>query len=395
MTSKGLSEYAGRYRVLEEPGVQIVAGQDQIALRLPGVPPEFDAVLAADEAGGADSFRFAAEPLAGVPVTFARDESGAVSTIDIGGFAQLNRSDDAAKDHDYLFVPEVEPEKTKAEAFEKLWATAVERGDGGLIGYDLSEPKHEFLSYLVEHKPIVLHGSNEPGIDLFEPRRRSTDGAPSGNKQAVYACTDGIWPLYFAIVDRENYQGSLSNGVLQVENEDGQRARLYYFSLSREELGREPGPWTRGTVYILPNATFEQTTVVGVQPLEVASEAPVRPLARLSVSPEDFPCLRDVYGHDGSIDARILELARKLYAECSEARPLEDGYALRYAWSPEWAATAVEYIDLLRPLNPWRRFEIEVEPEGGGVWLTMRGSEALRDVIERELAKAGKGSAEL
>ncbi len=390
MADRNLSEYAGRYRVLEEPGVEIIASRERLALRLPGVPPQYDAPLAPDGAGGEDSFRFASGPLAGVPVTFGSDESGAISKIDIGGITKLNRDDDRARDHDYHFVPQMEPDEAKAEAFEGLWAAAVEHGDGGLIEYDLHEPKHEFLSYLVERKPVVLHGSNEPDIRVFEPRRRSTDGAPSGNKRAVYACRDGIWPLYFAVVDRENYQGSLSNGVLQVENEDGGRARLYYFSLSREELDREPGPWTSGTVYILPGKTFEQTTGVAVQPLEVASEAPVRPLARLSVSPEDFPFLRDVYGHDGSVDARIRELARKLYEECGEARALEDGYALRYEWSPEWAAAVVEYIDLLRPLNPWRRFEIQIEPGGGPVWLLMRGSEVLRDVIEKELAKVGK-----
>ena len=381
-----LDEYVGRYGVLEEPGVEIAAVADGLVLRLPGAPSEFDAALASDEAGGPDRFRIAAGPLAGLAVTFSRSEPGAVSAIDIGGFTQLNWRPDADWP-EYLFFRQLPAADTKASAFEALWAAAVEHGDGGLITYELAYPKHEFLGYLVEHKPVVLHGSNDPDIEHFEPRRRSLDGSPSGSKRAVYACTDGIWPLYFAVVDRKNYQGSLRNGVFSIGNERGERARVYYFSLSRDELNRKPGPWTSGTIYILPAGTFQQTRAADL-PLEVASEAPVRPLANLAVSPEDFPFLHNVHGHDDSFDLRARELTRRLYAECREARALEDGYALRYDWSPEWAAATMEYIDIMRFGNPWRSFEIDIEPDGGPAWLTMRGSAALKDVIELGLAEA-------
>ncbi len=384
----GFDDYAGAYSVIEEPGVHIVATDRGLVARLPGAPPRFDAALERDQSGDPDRFRIAAGPLAGLPMTFARDEGGRVSTLNVGGLDTLNRQPLSAETHDYLYVPDLELDDEKAAAFEKLWAEEVEGGDGRLLTYALDHRKHEFLRFLAERKPVVLHGSNLPDIERFEPRRHTLGGSASGSLRGVYACTDGIWPLYFAVVDRKNYPGSLRNGAMPIENEYGEKARLYYFSLDREELAREPGPWTDGTIYILPGETFSQTVQSGLLPLEVVSEVPVRPLAKLAVTPEDFPFLHDVYGHDDTRSYRNIELARRLYSECTDARPLDDGYALRYEWSLDLVEAMMEYIDMERFGNSWRSFEILVEPDGGAVWLTMRGSEALRDVIERGLADA-------
>ncbi|MDB5540334.1 MAG: hypothetical protein JWQ89_2061 [Devosia sp.] len=57
----------------------------------------------------------------------------------------------------------------------------------------------------------MLHGSTNPDIEVFEPRK-SDDVNAFGDQTAVYAASDGIWPLYFAILDRQRYRMSLING---------------------------------------------------------------------------------------------------------------------------------------------------------------------------------------
>jgi hypothetical protein len=173
-----------------------------------------------------------------------------------------------------------------------------------VIEYTLAAPKWQFLCYLSDHKLIVLHGSGRADIREFEPRQ-SNDIAEFGNRRAVYAASDGIWPIYFAIMDRDHGVTSLVNGCARVIGADGSRSEpLYFFSINADALPRQP--WRRGIIYLLPRQSFEQQPLqpyAGLQ-LEIpqwASPAPVRPLAQLPVEPSDFPFLEQLHGHDPRI----------------------------------------------------------------------------------------------
>lgn len=75
----------------------------------------------------------------------------------------------------------------------------------------------------------------------------------------------------------------------------------YFFSIGANAL---PGnPWRNGTVYLLPADTFERQPRQRYRSIEIetaqrASLARVRPLAKLSVEPNDFPFLAQVRRHD-------------------------------------------------------------------------------------------------
>ena len=189
-------------------------------------------------------------------------------------------------------------------AFERLYREAVAPGTGQAIDYTLAVPRWQFLCWLCETQEILLHGSGDPGIAEFEPRQ-SNDLAEFGNRQAVYAASDGIWPIYFAVMDRERYVRSLSNACFRVVGPDGSRGEPYYFfSINGDALPHRP--WRQGTIYLLPRATFEPQPLlqVGEAQIEVAQWAslvPVRPLARLTVDPEDFPFLDRIYPHDPAV----------------------------------------------------------------------------------------------
>jgi len=67
-------------------------------------------------------------------------------------------------------------------------------------------------------------------------------------------------------------------------------------------------PWRTGTVYVLPRDTFGQQPEEDWHGLKLASTqwaspAAIRPLARLVVTPDDFPFLGQVHGHDLDIVA--------------------------------------------------------------------------------------------
>ena len=196
------------------------------------------------------------------------------------------------------------PDAGTVAAFERLFAATLEREPGGVIDYTLPVPKWQFLCYLCDHHEIVLHGSGQPDIVEFEPRQ-SNDVAEFGNRRAIYAASDGIWPIYFAVMDRAGGVTSLVNSCARVVGSDGSRSEPYYFfSINADALQRRA--WRHGTIYLLPRHTFQQQAAQtqGRLKLEVAqwaSAVAVRPLARLPVEPEDFPFLETLYGHDPSV----------------------------------------------------------------------------------------------
>ncbi|MBV9359193.1 MAG: hypothetical protein JO023_27095 [Chloroflexi bacterium] len=201
----------------------------------------------------------------------------------------------------FLPRPDLQLNARTIADFERLFAATVERGDGAVIEYTLAAPRWQFLCYLCDQREVLLHGSGQPDIVEFEPRQ-SNDVAEFGNRRAVYAASDGIWPVYFAIVDRDGGVTSLVNSCARVIEPDGGRGEPhYFFSINADALSRRP--WRQGTVYLLPRQPFERQAPLRYRGLELeaaqwASPASVRPLARLPVEPGDFPFLGQMRGHD-------------------------------------------------------------------------------------------------
>ena len=172
-------------------------------------------------------------------------------------------------------------------------------------------PKWQFLCHLADHHDIALHGSGDPNIALFEPRQ-SNDLNEFGNQKAIYAASDGLWAMFFAIVDRERVT-SITNACIRLADEAGTLHGPYYvFSVSQSALPTQP--WRTGTVYLLPRSTFTLQPPMSfgsnqVHIAQLASFVPVQPVAKLTVTPEDFPFLMQIRGHD---DQRLQEYATAL-----------------------------------------------------------------------------------
>lgn len=211
----------------------------------------------------------------------------------------------------WLTRPGVNYDERIQRDFDKLLDVTLGIGGCPTIQYTLPWPKWQFLCHIAEHHAIALHGSGDPNIALFEPRQ-SNDLNDFGNQKAVYAASDGVWAMFFAIVDRERVP-SITNACVRLEEDSGAvHGPLYVFSVSQSALANQP--WRTGTVYLLPRETFitQPPMAFGsskVHIAQLASFVPVQPLAKLTVTPEDFPFLLQIRGHD---DQRLQEYATAL-----------------------------------------------------------------------------------
>src|SRR5688572_24532170 len=140
-------------------------------------------------------------------------------------------------------------------AFDKLFV-ASQHAPEGHIAYDLPAPKWQFLTYLTETKAILLHGSGDPEINEFQPHQ-PLDLAAFGAQNGVYAISDGIWPMFYAILDRKHYPTMmLHNASMRIQDGEAISEPYYYFSISQDALDQRP--YHEGVVYILPRTTFTQ-----------------------------------------------------------------------------------------------------------------------------------------
>ena len=192
------------------------------------------------------------------------------------------------------------------KAFDEILDDAIAQDDCPLLDYSLAAPKWQFVNYAAAYRDIALHGSGNPAITQFEPRQ-PLDLTDFGNQNAVYAAADGIWAMFYAILDRDNFSLTMANACIQIVTGETIRQSLYHFSISRSELAKKP--WRNGIVYLLPRATFVEQPAVFVEPVQVkipqlASLVAVSPLARMQVAPSDFLFLEQVRGHN---DARLHE----------------------------------------------------------------------------------------
>lgn len=212
----------------------------------------------------------------------------------------------------WLQRPALEIDRQTRSDFDQLLARIEAAGNFGWIDYAFPVPKWQFLCYLADQHGVVLHGTGDPQIEVFEPRP-SNDLAEFGAQTAVYAAGDGLWAMFFAIVDRTRYSLATSNACVRLVDESGQVSQpRYVFSISQSALRQQP--WRTGMVYLLPGETFVNQPPLRFGPYEVrvpqlASLAPVKPLARLEVAPDDFPFLKEIRGLD---DARLAEYGQAM-----------------------------------------------------------------------------------
>jgi hypothetical protein len=354
-----LQQYYGLYYFM---GVvlDVKSIDDQLLASMPGVPEGYEILL---EPVGEGRFRDIGGPVDGSTISFARGDGGKITGIQVGTFELAKISPDDLKTLpvvERLPAPSLALTPEKRVQFEKLLQTCLERADGGWIDYDLPHPKHEFVQYVTAQDQIIFHGSNNMTIDQFQPVRKSMelyDETGRGNVQAVYGTHDGLWAMFFAVVDREKHLGSIRNGVVYFQNRAGEQIAVYNFSINQEQL--EARPYTEGALYFLPRETFTRLKLTPESYAnEWASEQPVRPIAKLKIQPEEFPFLEQIDGHDDGELIRLNSMAGQIREAAVTALLEDDRFEVILPQDAEITASLQAYIELQRVMMPAAQFEV-------------------------------------
>ena len=80
-----------------------------------------------------------------------------------------------------------------------------------------------------------------------------------------------------------------------------------------------------------------------------------------------------------------LTTSKDLFSRIEEFRELADGYEFRFVSGPDLIVKLAEFISLEKLCCPFLNFAIEVEAEGGPVWLRLTGREAVKAFIREEI----------
>ncbi len=81
-----------------------------------------------------------------------------------------------------------------------------------------------------------------------------------------------------------------------------------------------------------------------------------------------------------------LTTSRELFSQIEEFRELSNGYEFRFASGSDLVMKLVEFVALEKLCCPFLSFVIEVEPEGGPVWLRLTGREGVKMFIREEIS---------
>lgn len=191
-------------------------------------------------------------------------------------------------------APEFRFSEEEKQEYESMYKEAI--ACGGTIQYKSKFPKHRFIQYIIDYKNLLVHGSNTHTIEQFTPKQQTLYNGKL--VEAVFASDDGIWSVFYAVFDRSKLVNNFRNGSISA---GASKSRYHYYSF--DQLTSKKSPWINGTLYFLPGESFISAAKIinpeskGIIFHEWISDAPVQPIAKLEVKPEDFYFLDKVASH--------------------------------------------------------------------------------------------------
>ncbi len=90
---------------------------------------------------------------------------------------------------------------------------------------------------------------------------------------------------------------------------------------------------------------------------------------------------------------RWQQLATRWRSNVQEIRELPDGYAFRIPPDTGTIVAAAEWMTLDRLCCPFFTFGLEIEPDGGPVWLRLTGDPRVKEFIREAMASDRRVSA--
>jgi hypothetical protein len=194
-------------------------------------------------------------------------------------------------------LPMLPPPSVDPDAEARFSAVADELLAGEAV--TVPEPRLDFIRWLAQSRPVVFHGSPRDDLSVLSTERKSRDATAWGNQQAVYASTDPVWAIYFACLRRDGGWKGTKNGSMGKAG-GPLYPRRYFFLHNRGSAS--PDRFGPGSLYLLSPSTFvaDEPLAGAIDTAHLVSREPVKPLARLDVTPDDFPFVDRIrYYRDG------------------------------------------------------------------------------------------------
>lgn len=93
-----------------------------------------------------------------------------------------------------------------------------------------------------------------------------------------------------------------------------------------------------------------------------------------------FACCLDAF--DAEQLPRYMAIRQQIVAAHEVREELPDGYRWRFPAEPSLLLTLAEFISLERLCCPFFAFDLELEADGGPLWLRLTGREGVKDFLQ-------------
>ena len=101
---------------------------------------------------------------------------------------------------------------------------------------------------------------------------------------------------------------------------------------------------------------------------------------------KESPLACDMSAIEPALRGRHVANAGELFRAVEEIRELPGGYAFRLPNDSDTLRRVAEFVSLERLCCPFLGFALEVEPEGGPVWLRLTGREGVKAFVREEVS---------
>jgi hypothetical protein len=317
-------------------------------------------------------------------------------------------------------IPIAEPTGEEKQAYDELTSTLL-ANPPGIIDFPLDYPKIRYLDYLVTEHKLLLHGSSNTTLSSTDGTRKSREaGGGFGARPGTYAASDGLWPMWFAMLTRDgewwksdlwkphisnfwNRQlyrliargprrlklkyrvwAGTSNWVMHTTSESNTPRRFARFAIGG--WFHELNAYSSGVVYALNRSGFEKDA----RSEQWASTEPSDLLFGIRISPTDFPCMNQVAPqtpHQFFTGARRNDLLTALQPTIKEATPYDQtSFTIKFLSSTTTIESVNEIVNYLQSTmgpecNP-KAVENGSEPPKIVVTATEPSATALRSIID-------------
>ena len=97
-------------------------------------------------------------------------------------------------------------------------------------------------------------------------------------------------------------------------------------------------------------------------------------------------CERDLAVWDSERKQRYETLTGEFRSQVEEMKELDDGYAFRVSSESASIIKLAEWVSLERLCCAFFKFALEVEPDGGPVWLRLTGGPGVKKFLRSEIS---------